>query len=141
MGHLTVRRLWASAFLAVALSALTGCGGSADSAQDPAPAESPATSDTGESEPEESESAEVPADAPACSEVWVAGEKIARAYRGCIDEAGGYVERDSVGCSSGQRLVIFDDRFWGVAGGTVYEASGTLDEDRDYRAATRRCAA
>ena len=51
------------------------------------------------------------------------------------------IERDAVGCSSGQRLMVFDDRFWAFTGATVYEADGTLDQDRDYRAATRRCAA
>jgi hypothetical protein len=138
MGHLTVRRLWASAFLAVALSALTGCGGATDSAQDPDPAAGSASSDEpGEAE----ETVDVPADAPACSEVWVDGQRIARSYQGCVDDAGDYVERDAVGCSSGQRLMIYGDHFWAFQGATVYEAGDTLDTDRDYRAATRRCAA
>lgn len=139
MGHTTVRRLVASGLLAVALSALTACGDSADEAQDPGAGASSTTEES--SDPAESESADVPADAPVCGEVWVAGEKIARTYRGCVDESGAYVERDSVGCSSGQRLVVFGDRYWGVQGGTVYEADGSLDQDRDYRDATRRCAA
>jgi hypothetical protein len=137
MGHLTVRRLAASGLLAVALSALTACGGDTEEAQDP----TGPTSSSEASEPSGSESSDVPADAPACAEVWVAGGKIARTYQGCVDESGAYVERDSVGCSSGQRLIVFGDRFWGVQGGTVYEAEGSLDEDRDYRDATRRCAA
>jgi hypothetical protein len=28
-----------------------------------------------------------------------------------------------------------------VLGGTIYAAQGSLDDDREYRAATRRCAA
>lgn len=147
MGPLTVRRLTASMFLAVALSALTGCGDASEQAQDPA--SSPTASESGSSEPSGSEStepedeptAEVPANAPDCQEVWVDEGSLPRTYQGCVDDAGTYVERDAVGCSSGQRLVIFDDRFWGVLGATVYEAKGTLDQDRDYRAATRRCAA
>jgi hypothetical protein len=137
MGHLTVRRVAASGLLAVALSALTACGSATGEAQDPAGSASSSTA----SEPTQSESSDVPADAPACADVWAAGEKIARTYQGCVDESGAYVERDSVGCSSGQRLIVFDDRFWGVQGGTVYEADGSLDQDRDYRDATRRCAA
>lgn len=129
----------ASGLLAVALSALTACGDSADEAQDPSDSTSSTTQES--PEPGESESSDVPADAPVCGEVWVAGGKIARTYQGCVDESGAYVERDSVGCSSGQRLVVFGDRFWGVQGGTVYEADGSLDQDRDYRDATRRCAA
>ena len=30
-------------------------------------------------------------------------------------------------------MVRYDDRFWGVLGGTVNEAQGSLDEDREYR--------
>ncbi len=139
MGHSTVGRLAASGLLAVALSALTACGDTTDQAQDPG--QDPSSTSGEASEPTESESSDVPADAPACDQVWADGGKIARTYRGCVDESGAYVERDSVGCSSGQRLVVFGDRFWGVQGGTVYEADGSLDQDRDYRDATRRCAA
>lgn len=135
MGPLTVRRRLASGLLAVALSALTACGDAAEQAQDPDAAASSSPEES--SEPSGSESS----DGPACEDVWAAGEQIARTYRGCVDESGAFVERDSVGCSSGQRMVVFDDRFWGVLGGTVYEADGSLDEDRDYRDATRRCAA
>jgi hypothetical protein len=149
MGHLTGRRLAASVLLAVALSALAGCGGATEQAQDPAPAgsttESP-SEDPEESEepekPEKSEPAtEVPADAPDCQDVWADGKTLPRFYQGCVDDAGAYVERDAVGCSSGQRLAVFDDAFWGVLGGTIYAAQGSLDDDREYRAATRRCAA
>lgn len=136
MGPVSVRRLWASAFLAVALSALTGCGDASDTGQDPGPASSSAPSESSGSA-----AADVPPDAPACSETWVEGHTIARSYQGCVDDAGAYVARDAVGCSSGQRLVTYGDRFWGFPGGTVFEAAGTLDQDREYRAATRRCAA
>ncbi len=140
MGHLTVRRLGASVLLAVALTALTGCGDATEQAGDPA--SSPSTTESDSPEPEESESAtDVPADAPDCTQVWADGSALPRTYQGCVDDAGAYVERDAVGCSSGQRLVVFDESYWGVLGGTVYEAQGSLDEDRDYRAATRRCAA
>lgn len=139
MGHVTVRRLAASGLLAVALSALTACGGGTDEAQDPGQT---ASSNPDESaSPSESDASDVPAGAPACGDVWVDGSRIARTYKGCVDDVGAYVERDAVGCSSGQRLVVFDGRFWGVLGGTVHEAGSSLDEDRDYRDATRRCAA
>lgn len=149
MGHLTGRRLAASVLLAVALSALAGCGDATDQAQDPAPAgsttesESEEPSESDESEkPEKSEATtEVPADAPDCQDVWAEGNTLPRFYQGCVDDAGAFVERDAVGCSSGQRLAVFDDTFWGVLGGTIYAAQGSLDDDREYRAATRRCAA
>lgn len=148
MGHLTGRRLAASVLLAVALSALAGCGDATDQAQEPAPAESTTESESGEPEksqkpekPEKSETTEVPADAPDCQDVWAEGNTLPRFYQGCVDGAGAYVERDAVGCSSGQRLAVFDDSFWGVLGGTIYAAQGSLDDDREYRAATHRCAA
>lgn len=140
MGQLTGRRLAASVLLGVGLSALTGCGDATDEAQDPVAQSSPTESTS--STPEESEStSEVPADAPDCTDVWADGNKLPRSYQGCVDDAGAYVERDAVGCSSGQRLAVFDDAFWGVLGGTVYAAQGSLDDDREYRAATHRCAA
>lgn len=140
MGHLTGRRLTASALLAVALTALAGCGDGTEQAQDPAA--DPSTTTSAASTTEESEPAtDVPENAPECQEIWSDGSSLPRTYRGCVDDTGSYVERDAVGCSSGQRLVVFDDRYWGVLGGTVYEASVSLDEDRDYRATTRRCAA
>lgn len=84
---------------------------------------------------------EAPAGTPDCSEIWQAGSKIPRTYKGCADEAGSYVERDVLGCSSGQRMVRYGDRFWGVLGGTVNEAGGSLDEDRDYKKSMRNCSA
>ncbi len=148
MGSLTVRRLTASVLLTVALSALTGCGDSSEQAQDPASSPSATTSESPESEdaepdaePEGEPTSEVPENAPDCQQVWAEGSSIPRTYQGCVDDAGAYVERDAVGCSSGQRLVVFDDAYWGFPGGTVFEAKGSLDQDREYRAATRRCAA
>jgi hypothetical protein len=38
-------------------------------------------------------------------------------------------------------MVIYGDRFWGVLGGTVNEAQGSLDEDPDYRTSMRNCSA
>ncbi len=141
MGFTTGRRAATTIALALTLTALSGCGDATDEAQEPA-SDPSSTSSPESSEPEESEpSTEIPANAPQCLDVWADGSPLPRTYRGCVDDAGAYVERDAVGCSSGQRLVIFDDAYWGVLGGTVNEAQESLDSDRDYRAATRRCAA
>lgn len=118
---------------ALAALALASCGqqdggGSAEEQRDAEASSSPA----GE---------EAPAGTPDCSEVWQEGAAIPRAYKGCADEAGVYVERDVLGCSSGQRMVRYADRFWGVLGGTVNEAQGSLEEDRDYRTSMRNCSA
>lgn len=128
----------APALLLVALSALAGCGGdSADTAADPATDQETSASDS----PSGEETADVPAGTPDCSEVWADGNRIARAYRGCVDDSGGFVPREAVGCSSGQRMVTYADRFYGVLGGTVREAAEPLDDDRDFQAAMRRCSA
>ena len=125
---------WRTSTCAVlAALALASCGqqDGGESAED-RPASDSSASSTGE---------EAPPGTPECDDIWVAGGKIPRVYHGCADEAGAYVERDSLGCSSGQRMVRYADRFWGVLGGTVNEADGSLDEDPDYRQSMRNCSA
>lgn len=131
----------AAPLIATLLLVLTGCGdGSGDSeASDPAsPTDSPSADASPTDEPE-SESPSVPADAPTCDEVWVAGHKIPRGYKGCVDRDGGYVQRDSMGCSSGQRLVKYADRFFGVVGGEVHQVKGGLDQSKEYLDTVKRC--
>lgn len=112
--------------------ALGGCGeegsSDADEATDPSSATSSATVD-------------VPANAPQCADIWYDGGELPRVYRGCVDDEGAYVERDFIGCSSGQRLVLFDDRFYAFEGGTVFDVGSPLEDSDDYRSVTRRCAA
>lgn len=127
-------RLLAPSLLLVALGGLAGCGEDSD-----APAASEPSS-SGSSSTSASESASGPADAPACDEIWTEGATIPRGYRGCTDESG-YVERDALGCSSGQRMVTYSDRFYGVLGGTVRTSAGSLEDDREYIKAVRSCRA
>ena len=122
------RGLAAGAWLVAGVLALTACGD--DVAQEPTAAKTSQTP-----------SGSAPADAPECSDVWSDGARIPRSYKGCVDESGSYVERDVLGCSSGQQMVRYGDHFYGMLGGTAYETEQPLDEDRDYRAATRRCSA
>lgn len=79
-------------------------------------------------------------DAPGCADVWVTGQLIPRGYAGC-NAGGAFVEPDVLGCSSGQRFVTFDDRWYGVLGGTVREAESSLEQDREYRASVASCRA
>ena len=122
-----------SACAVLAVLALASCGQDegADSADRPA---GDASSSSPGGEP-------APAGTPDCAQVWQAGADIPRGYQGCADDTGAYVERDALGCSSGQRMVRYGDRFWGVLGGTVNEAQGSLEEDRDYRVSMRNCSA
>jgi hypothetical protein len=73
--------------------------------------------------------------------VWKNGTTIPRVYRGCADADGSYVRKDGLSCSSGQTIIRFDDRFYGVAGGTVHHTATSLLSDRGYRAAVLRCRA
>lgn len=122
------RRLFAA--LALPLVLLVGCGeddgGTAgDSVEDPTTSGS-----TGSPSPESpAPSTSAPAE-PACGEVWTEGAKLPRDYRGCT-EAGALVAPDRLGCSSGQTIIRFDNRFYAVPGGTIHYAED-LRKDRDY---------
>lgn len=91
--------------------------------------------------PASSPTERVPADAAACSDVWQDGAKLPRTYAGCVSE-GEYLKRDVLGCSSGQRLVRFDEAFYAVLGGTITAAeTSPLLKDRDYRDVVVACRA
>ncbi len=77
-------------------------------------------------------------DAPACSEVWVADADLPRRYDGCVED-GAFIAKDTLGCSSGQRLIRYDDHFYAVAGGLVRRTESTLEDDRAYREAVAIC--
>ena len=116
---------------------MSGCGDdSASSAADPA--DTPSVTDT-PSEPRHRRAdahrrttgpAEPP-DWPACETVWVEGGKIPTRYQGCL-EGNNAVAADNLSCSSGQRIVRYQEKFFGVAGGTIYEAMGPLEKDKQY---------
>lgn len=121
------------------LPLLGACGGGGDDeASDPAAGSS--TSSSATSSPSSSPSASVPPGAPQCEDVWVEGADLPRSYDGCVD-LDVFVPRDAVPCSSGQRLISYDDRFYGVAGGEVRVSDEALDDDADYRDALRSCTA
>lgn len=79
-----------------------------------------------------------PAGTPACTTVWRAGRTLPQGYDGCAD-AGLLVAPDVLGCSSGQGLVRYDERFWAVPGGPVQGGKGTLASSRDYQKVVSTC--
>jgi hypothetical protein len=133
--------------LPLALS-LAACGGDSDStATDPDASDSSTATDTASptEATETTETSETPSettppvpDWPACGDVWVADARLALGYKGCLegDEA---VKADNLSCSSGQRIVRYDDSFFAVAGGTIYETSGPLEKDKEYLQKIRTC--
>ncbi|VXB12483.1 hypothetical protein [Nocardioides sp. AX2bis] len=128
------RRTGAALLAVVLLGALGACGGDADEAADPAAAGTPSPSAPSSS------AAEVPAGTPDCADVWSEGVTIPRSYQGCVQD-GALVEDDSLACSSGQRLITFDDRYYGVAGGDVRVSEQSLADDADYGSSVRSCRA
>ena len=133
--------------LPLALS-LAACGGdSASTATDPDASDSSAATDTASPteatetpEPSESPSETTPPtpDWPACGDVWVADARLALGYKGCL-EGETAVKADNLSCSSGQRMVRYDDSFFAVAGGSIYETSGPLEKDKLYLQKVRTC--
>lgn len=82
-----------------------------------------------------------PEGSPACADLWEDGNKLPRTYKGCADDAGALAQREGIRCSSGQVMVTFEDRYYGVLGGTIKGTDGPLEDDRDYRSSIRSCRA
>jgi hypothetical protein len=129
------------AALVVPLALLSACGDdSGSSAADPADTTSTSSSATPSDTPASTEATSEAPDWPACDSVWVAGQKIPGGYKGCLDGSD-QVAADNLSCSSGQHIVRYADRFYGVAGGKIYESSGPLDKDKGYLKMVRSCRA
>ena len=139
---MTARGTLAALLLPLAL--LSACGdGSGSAAADPAGSDSPAATDTPSPTEPTAEATDSPPSTPAwaaCEEIWVADAKLPLRYKGCL-EGDQAVEADNLSCSSGQRIVRYDDSFYAVAGGKIYEASGPLDKDKQYLKMVRACRA
>jgi hypothetical protein len=135
--------------LPLALS-LAACGGDSDStATEPESSDSSTATDSASptEATETAEASETPSettpptpDWPACGDVWVADAQLPLGYKGCL-EGDTAVEADNLSCSSGQRIVRYDDSFFAVAGGSIYETSGPLEKDKVYLQKVRTCRA
>ena len=128
----------------VPFALLSACGDdSGSSAADPADTTSTSSSATPSDTPTSSEATTEPTaapDWPACDSIWVEGQKIPTRYKGCLDGSD-QVAADNLSCSSGQHIVRYADRFYGVAGGKIYETMGPLDKDKGYLKMVRTCRA
>jgi len=129
---------------------VTGCNsdGSGDVATDsmsPSATDStdPAESASADPSPSSEAPSETPAPAswPACTDAWVAGANLPKPYDGCADAAGLAVPAESLHCSMGAVLVIYDDSFWGVPGHVISQSDGPLTKDPKYRQARATCTA
>src|SRR4051794_12734786 len=107
------------------LALLSACGDdSASSAADPADSSSsaapsdPASESASASEPGSSDTASPLPEWAACADVWVKDAELPARYQGCLD-GDTAVAADNLGCSSGQRIVRYEDQFFAVAGGSI----------------------
>ncbi|HWJ10191.1 MAG TPA: hypothetical protein VNS46_12495 [Nocardioides sp.] len=128
---------WAGMATATALL-LAGCGSDSDGTADDTSSPTGSVSTTAASSAPSASTTPAPAGTPRCGAVWKDGAKLPRVYRGCADE-GLLVAADRIGCSSGQALVRYGNRFWAVAGGPIARTSGALLKDDDYTAALTSC--
>lgn len=129
---------------------LAGCGseddareaGATSTATDPASLPAPSsTTSSADPAPSTPAAPAIPAGTPDCAEVWVTDATLPRGYGGCVED-GALVKADRLGCESGQAIVRYADRFYGVAGGTVHEAATSpLLDDPDYTDTVARCRA
>lgn len=119
---------------------LTGCGsdddGKADDTSSPTP--TVAESSTATSAEPSPTTTPAPAGTPECADVWKAGAKLPRAYGGCAAD-GLLVAADGLGCSSGQTLVRYDERFWAVRGGTISGGDTSLQDSEEYKGEVATC--
>ncbi len=108
---------------AAALAVLAGCGddGGSGSAAEGTPTPTPTHS----------------TDLPFCSDVWVADVPLPANYQGC-EEDGQAVSPQRRFCSSGQKIVTYDGRFYAVLGHDVQETD-SLKTDRDFQRTMTVC--
>ena len=117
-----------SALAAAILLLAAGCSDDdADTADDPA----------GDEPTSQSPSTTEGTGLPACSEVWVAGAKLPRSYRGC-EQDGVAVKADKHSCSYGAAIIQFDDRFYAVTGKYINEVP-SLAESEQFNQALTAC--
>ena len=117
-----------SALAAAILLLATGCGDDdADTADDPAGDDRTSQSPSSTGQPETG--------LPACAEVWVAGARLPRDYRGC-EQDGVAVKADKHRCSYGAAIIEFDDRFYAVTGKFINEVPSLTESDQFHQALT-----
>lgn len=123
------------AALAFAALALTGCGedGNTRATEETSSPASPSVSRKASDNVSSK-------DAPDCAAIWKGEGQLPRSYKGCNSDEG-FVATDTLGCSSGQRMVRYGDHFYAVFGGKIHETESLLEDDRGYRAAVASCRA
>jgi hypothetical protein len=122
------------------LGVSNGCGSSTSTSTAADPGSSSPTSTTPTSEPSTTHHTSKGPSEPSwadCSIVWRAGERLPGSYPGC-NQGNASIAADRLGCSSGQRLVRFDNHWWAAAGGVIHH-SNDLMHDKTYIHSAQVC--
>ena len=114
--------------------ALAGCGSNSSAVDSSA---GQPTADSSSPSPSHTSSSGTASDLPACSKVWKPGAKLPHDYQGCL-QGTNEARADRLGCSSGQRMVRFDDHWYAVLGGQIHH-SKDLVHDAQYLHSVRVC--
>lgn len=112
---------------------LAGCG-SADPAATDSVATSPTPAATSSSPP-----ASKPAQ-PDCATVWVAGQRLPKPYRGCL-EGTKLQQPELYRCSSGQHVTTYAHKFYAVQSRPIIEVAVSLVKDKAFRTLLADCLA
>lgn len=116
---------------------LTGACGSSTSGSVAADTGTPSTNPSNPSKPHHSSTGPSSPDWASCSSVWKAGARLPASYPGC-NQGNTSVAADRLGCSSGQRLVRFDNHWWAAAGGVIHHVRD-LQHDQTYIHSAQVC--
>jgi hypothetical protein len=130
---ISVRTTLGVAVGATLLVATAACG---DNGDDPASGDAP--EQTSAADP--STGTDATSALPACDSVWKEDADLPKPYDGCA-EADTTVAPDLLECSSGQRIVLYDDHYWALPGHIIGYAPEGLDEDKRYARVLYSCRA
>lgn len=86
------------------------------------------------------DSSSTPVDGSSCESVWVEGSDLPQDYDGCVTD-GTMVEPQILECSSGQRIVLYDDHYWALRGQRIGYAVDGLENDEKYKRVLYSCRA
>lgn len=61
-----------------------------------------------------------------CSEIWVEGKTLPKNYDGCVEDNGDLAAAAIYDCDDGTSFTSWDDRFYGIMGGTIHAVHGEM---------------
>ena len=76
---------------------------------------------------------------PACADIWKEGGVLPKDYEGCVS-GGKPGNQESVDCQDSRSLIVFEEVFYAVTGGTIRKpADAPLQDTEEYGKAFTAC--